>query len=138
MYSISEVTDDDIGILYNYIDDEYTKLTKNKMSKHAVIRTKLALRHSDVKFKLCYDDAIIGFFGFDVHSKDTITVGSYYMNPYRRTPKANYLLVKKFTEETLPYSKALYIPIHEDMVLDNKICKEGRIDLLQLRDRLKV
>ena len=138
MYTISKVLDDDIGILYNYIDDEYASLTDKSMNKHAAVRTKLALKHSDVKFKLSYGDIIIGFFGFDIHSKDAILVGSYYMAPAYRTPKANYSLVKKFTEETLPYSKAIYVPIHKDMMLDNQVCKDGKIDLLQLRNRLKV
>ena len=139
MYTISEVTDGDIGVLVNYVVDEYEIVSGKKAHKSLPVRVKASIRLSDVKYKLCNGAAIIGFFAFDIERDATIIVSSYFVSrEYRDKKKVSYLLVQKFTEVIMPYSKAIYIPLHKDMVLDNKICKDNKINLEELKRRVKV
>lgn len=140
--TVSSISKDDVGIIANYIIDEYKKFLPDSTDEYKTgKRIEFDIRdHTSIKIE-DENKTILAFSIFDESNPGGALLISYYVNENYRHTKAAYLLALHTSEKLKDKSKVLYFPIttNHDEHLPKRYCFDHIVDMKKLySDMLKI
>lgn len=123
--TVSPISQDDVGIITNYIIDEYKKYRPNAIDVYKIgKRIEFDIRdYTSIKIE-DENKTILGFSIFNNTEPNSALLISYYVNENYRHTKVAYLLALHTSEILKQKEKTFYFPINQnhDELLPKRYC----------------
>lgn len=132
---ISKIAPDDVAVCVNYVTDEYESITGSSSGARGLaIRFERDIKSKD-GIKIVIDGKIVGFCIYeDFDGKMLLT--SFYISKDKRYGRCIYEMFKHCIN-IAGDKEIIYIPLHKDMTLPERICRNGIIKKYAVKEWLE-